>query len=697
MMPSNKDNDRRLTEILSAVDRGRDVPDGVFLERLRERTGKEFQAASAEIQQTKKTTIWGLIMKSKITKFAAVAAVLIAAIIFGVIQFGGSVDGASVAWADVIKPILHAQTAIFTMIIGEEGKSPEIQDMVMGSRIRRTIAGIEDVSIIDLETSRILTLDPKAKKAVYIDLKGLPKIPNYLENLRNVITMMEEEPQFVVEELGEKVIDGTNAVGFRAVHPQAEVTIWADGETALPIRIEQQEGQFNLIIKDFQFDVEMDESLFSMEVPEGYSQQQIELDLFGSTESDFIEGLRVWAEVIGGGTFPDDVSVEYFIKQVPMMQEVFVEMDASDDEETELGLKLQKYLLFIRFFKGEGKWHYAGKGVALGEGETAIFWYKPKGSETFRVIYGDLTVKEVAPEDLPQPLKVDEGVKELLKAEATKFVDLLTAKKFAEAHSMFGPTMSKAVSAEKLEEVLAYIEQVGGKYLGRDEIQRIERIEIPRKGKLTAVFVPCRWELKRVEFKVAFNEANQITGLWTLDPTQTKKSVGVQQWSKPDAVGRQEDQWHILASGEIEAHSFVTLTKIPKDMPSLPISLPYPNAQLQSVSLGETNVEFSQSGPGKYELELTPEKLSEGETTFEAVWTMPLETIKTAGGKYHTELNFLIPAISYKLLVILAPDSGYEFTHAPEENSFVPYTWGGGGRTPRTHVGSCGLSLKKND
>ncbi|MHC4618314.1 MAG: hypothetical protein ACYTEQ_11245, partial [Planctomycetota bacterium] len=39
---------------------------------------------------------------------------------------------------------------------------------------------------------------------------------------------------------------------------------------------------------------------------------------------------------------------------------------------------------------------------------TAIFWYRPKDSQTFRVIYGDLSVEDVAPEDLPEPLPAGE-------------------------------------------------------------------------------------------------------------------------------------------------------------------------------------------------------------------------------------------------------------------------------------------------
>jgi hypothetical protein len=30
-----------------------------------------------------------------------------------------------------------------------------------------------------------------------------------------------------------------------------------------------------------------------------------------------------------------------------------------------------------------------------------VCWYKPVGSQTYRVVYGDLSVRDVAPEDLP--------------------------------------------------------------------------------------------------------------------------------------------------------------------------------------------------------------------------------------------------------------------------------------------------------
>jgi hypothetical protein len=346
--------------------------------------------------------IWRTIMKSKITKIAA-AAVIVIAVVLCIHQFGKPLVTGTPTFAQVIQPIFNAKTATLTIIIGQEGKGPEIHDMIMGSRIRRTLSNIEDlVAIIDLQTGRILQLTPSKKEAIYIDLKDWPSIPNYMDRLRNVITKLQDSPHFMVEELGIQKFNNQKLIGFRAKHPKTEITIWADPKIALPVRIEQIAGQMQFICKDLQFDVPMDESLFSMDVPEGYSLQQAELDLHGATEEDFIEGLRIMAEDLGDGYFPDSVALEDYLKQAPAIMKKCEELGLSEEEQAELGLKLQQYLLFIRFFKGEGEWHYAGKGVRLGDVETPIFWYQPKDSETYRVIYGDLHVEDVDPENLPR-------------------------------------------------------------------------------------------------------------------------------------------------------------------------------------------------------------------------------------------------------------------------------------------------------
>ena len=55
----------------------------------------------------------------------------------------------------------------------------------------------------------------------------------------------------------------------------------------------------------------------------------------------------------------------------------------------------------------EKSFRYLGKGVRLGEKQRIVCWYKLKGAKdpnTYRVVYGDLSVKDVAPKDLPLPV-----------------------------------------------------------------------------------------------------------------------------------------------------------------------------------------------------------------------------------------------------------------------------------------------------
>jgi hypothetical protein len=355
-------------------------------------------------ENNKSRNFWRTVMKHRIAQLAAAAVILVATGL-AIYYFAGEGTQKCCAWQDIVRPIMDANTAEFDIIVGDEGKVPVIHDMIMGSKIRRTMEGMEEASVIDLGTMRILTLDPHKKKATYTDLKGLPQMPNYLDQVKGVIKMLQNTPGFVVEELGRQEIDGQFLYGFKAKHPKATIVIYVDPATALPVRIEQEGGQIKVICKNMRFSIPMDETMFSMDVPEGYKVESQQLDLLGSKEKDFIEGLRVQAEVLNDGVFPDDVSIEYVVKTAVALKDKFDKLKISDDEKMALGMKYQKGLMFIRFFKGEGKWIYAGKGVKIGDANTAIFWYKPAGSAKYHVIYGDLSVEDVNENELPAPIE----------------------------------------------------------------------------------------------------------------------------------------------------------------------------------------------------------------------------------------------------------------------------------------------------
>lgn len=331
--------------------------------------------------------------------------------VLAAVHFLGNPLSPTVTFAQVLEPILNANTAALDIVIGEEKEgTPVVHDMIMGSRIRRTMSTMGDaVTILDLQAGKILVLVEKTKTAQYVSMEGLPPISNYLEHLKNILVTLQKEPGFAFEDLGQKEIDGRVLVGFHVAHPKVDITLWADPTTGLPVRIEQNEGQVHVICKNMRFDVPMAESLFSMEVPEGYTlEQETTLDLQAGTEEAFIAGLKLLAETFNDGRFPDGVAVEDYLKLAPAVAQQLEAMKLPDEEALAMGTKIQNMLLFTRFFRGEGKWYYRGQGVTLGETDKAIFWYRPQGSGAYRVIYGDLHVADVVPEDLPEPLDADD-------------------------------------------------------------------------------------------------------------------------------------------------------------------------------------------------------------------------------------------------------------------------------------------------
>ncbi len=335
-----------------------------------------------------------LIMKSSVTRIAVAAAVLVVAAL-GVHYMMGP----SVTFADVVKPLLNARTLILDMIVGDEETGPVIHDIIVDQRIRRVISRQEHVvNIIDPESAKMLTLHTEGKIAAYSDIQGSLQegTRDYVAFLRKVITDLQDNPGFKAKELGEKEIDGQKVVGFSA----NGFTIWADAKTALPVRIEVQ-SPLSIVFKNFQFDVPVEElePLVSMDVPDGYTEQKKVFDMTTSTEQDLVECLRIWAELLLDGNFPEAIGMEEIMKQLPQIEAKLGESVASAEEGTQKGMALGKGMLFIMGLKDH---HYAGNGVKLGDADKAIFWYLPEGADTYRVIYGDLSVKDVTPENLPK-------------------------------------------------------------------------------------------------------------------------------------------------------------------------------------------------------------------------------------------------------------------------------------------------------
>jgi hypothetical protein len=369
---------------------------------LDERIHADIDRALAETQQTLKVptepNIRRTLMRSPILKLAIAAVVVVAAVVVIPPMLGGKP-----AFAKVIQPILSARTVAFDFVLGEDSASPVMHDIVVGNRIRRTISNMPIIMVLDLDSGKMLTLDPRTKGAATLDIQGhvTQGTQNILALVRDIVQNIADHPQDV-QDLGERQIDGRKAVGYLIQNPNEKLQIWADLKKAIPVRIELHGNQSVVVLRSIDFDSPADESLVSMDVPAGYAAQATDLKMGDFTEEDLLTGLRAWAQVLNDGTFPDTISAAAVMQQLPALQEKLGKLTAPAEEKVKLGMGYGKTAGFLTMLDYQGEWRYAGQGVTFGDAKKAVFWYRRGKAGPYRVIYGDLHVEDVEPDRLPK-------------------------------------------------------------------------------------------------------------------------------------------------------------------------------------------------------------------------------------------------------------------------------------------------------
>ena len=221
---------------------------------------------------------------AKVAAAFAAAAVIIAATVVAFLVLPGG-RGGTLALADMLKPIT-AKTAKFTITVRREsqpaGMPPERtrQMLVMENLIRQELPG-GVYKVMDLKSSRCVTIIPRQKKVLVTKMPGLAQVAkdqmsnDFFGELRRRVEELRGSGPKDVEFLPDKTLDGRLAHGFSKRVEGIDITVWADAETCLPVLMEIRYGggarQFFVTMSNFEFDVPLDPSLFSMAIPEGYT------------------------------------------------------------------------------------------------------------------------------------------------------------------------------------------------------------------------------------------------------------------------------------------------------------------------------------------------------------------------------------------------------------------------------------------
>jgi hypothetical protein len=355
---------------------------------------------------------------AKVAAACAAAAVIIAATVVAFLVLPGG-RGGTLALADMLKPIT-AKTAKFTITVRMEPLPPGMpleqttQVLVMENLMRQELPG-GMYQVMELKSSRCVAIIPQQKKVMVMQMTGMPQDAkdqmsnDFFGELRRRVEELRGSGPKDVEFLPDKNIGGRLAHGFSKRLEGMEITIWADAETCLPVLMEIRHGggaqRYFVTMSNFEFDVPLDPALFSMAIPEGYTVEERSMNMSPPTEADLVTGLRQYANM-ADGAFPDRIDqntiMEILKKWIPQQSGNAQQGQIPTQEQLDTMMKVQRVLLFVMQLSGEKvDWRYAGKGVRLGDAGTPVFWYLPKGAANYRMVCGDLTVADVAPNALP--------------------------------------------------------------------------------------------------------------------------------------------------------------------------------------------------------------------------------------------------------------------------------------------------------
>ena len=163
------------------------------------------------------------------------------------------------------------------------------------------------------------------------------------------------------------------------------------------------------VMSDIDFDAQLDDSLFSLVPPAGYTLETEQRAYV--TEKEMVDYLGVMADY-NDRTFPEqpysiDSKRLNEIYDKPKADRTPAEQKLLDtvDHYKLANLNMMPTGHFIEDSTVKGSFRYLGNGVKLGDKDRIVCWYKLNGAATYRVVYGDLTIKDTAPEDLPLPVE----------------------------------------------------------------------------------------------------------------------------------------------------------------------------------------------------------------------------------------------------------------------------------------------------
>ena len=252
---------------------------------------QQFDNTREQKQAVTQPNIRRTIMKNPITKLA-VAAVVITAITLGLFEFIGTGSTSGVVWADVARKVQVSRGVIYRSKDIAPDSRDDAHDYTMNyfSSTHARLDSYKGDQII-----QTIYDDCNTKTVILVD-----HLPNHKSYVKMTFEQMKQhrlnDPKSLVQrflshehrELGSKTVEGVLCEGIETTDPAFDrsgpdystdsvmARIWVSVETGYPVQFEveivRNNGAIRIggVMDQFQWNVELDESMFEPNIPPDY-------------------------------------------------------------------------------------------------------------------------------------------------------------------------------------------------------------------------------------------------------------------------------------------------------------------------------------------------------------------------------------------------------------------------------------------
>jgi len=258
--------------------------------QMDERVLKDVLFALEESEKTSALTwsnIRRTIMKNPITKLAAAAAV-IAVVVLGLFEFIDTSNKSGVVWAEVAKKVQASRGVIYrsrTIRSWKPDKPDYTMNYMSSTQSRRdSYKGDQIIKTFydDYNTKTAVLIDHGHKSYVKMTFEKMEQ-DDFLTDPKSLVQRFLSHKH---REIGQKTVEGVLCEAIETTDPDflgpdslldsLMARVWVCVETGYPVQLEvdvvRNNGQIRIAVvaDQFQWDVELDESMFEPNIPPDY-------------------------------------------------------------------------------------------------------------------------------------------------------------------------------------------------------------------------------------------------------------------------------------------------------------------------------------------------------------------------------------------------------------------------------------------